>query len=59
MEFETTITELFKLDDSYEVWDEEKQSWVEIKSSSYFEIVGFPDSDIADMEITSISVRKG
>lgn len=43
----------------YEVWDEEKQCWVDYKESCYApKVIGFPDAALANQEIMSISVKQ-
>jgi len=57
-EFEIKLSEIGNYDDSYEVWDEEREKWVDIKGSCYLEGNGFPDPYKATEPITAIAVRR-
>lgn len=58
---EKTITlgefETLGLTNTYEVYDEEKQQWVEFNKSCYVELTeyGFPEPDVAKQEIRAIT----
>jgi DNA polymerase elongation subunit (family B) len=57
---EIDIKELHSYTDGYEVYDEEKNAWIDIGSSCYIQSGGFPDIEKADKEITAITLsRKG
>ena len=55
---QVTVQELLTLDDSYEVWDEEKKDWVDIESSCYSEMIGgFARHTNPVQAITAITLR--
>ncbi len=59
-EIEIKLSDLHNYGDEYEVYDEELNKWVNIKSSCYMKSGGFPDIEKADKEITAITLsRKG
>lgn len=56
-EFEVELQDIGKfIDDSYEIWDEDKNEWVTIKNSCYMENNGFPDPYLANEPITAICI---
>ena len=55
---EIDITELHSYAEEYEVYDEEKNKWVDVKSSCYMEAGGFPDIAKADKEVTAITLSR-
>jgi DNA polymerase elongation subunit (family B) len=57
-EIEIKMSDIGKYDDSYEIWDEEKNQWVDIKNSCYMENTGFPNPDEATEPITAIAIRR-
>ena len=57
-EFEIKLSEIGNYDDSYEVWDEDRERWVDIKGSCYLEGNGFPNPKDANEPITAIAVRR-
>ena len=57
-EFEIEIKELSDYTDgTYEVWDEIKKQWIEIKQSCYWENGGFSTPDLANNPIVSITMK--
>jgi DNA polymerase elongation subunit (family B) len=57
-EYEIELQDIGKyLDDSYEVWDEDKNEWTTIKDRCYMENTGFPDPYLANEPITAIGIK--
>lgn len=57
---ETQINGLYKYyDKGYEVFDEERDSWIDFENSCYARSNGFPHADQAANPITAVAFRKG
>lgn len=54
---EIYLKDLNSYDSSYEVWDETKKEWTDIKTSCYNESFGFPSPEEAAGPITAITIK--
>lgn len=54
---EVKLCDLGEYDDSYEVWDEELQKWVDTSKSCYVQSSGFPYPEKAEYPVTSIAMK--
>lgn len=56
-EFDTTVGEMKKLDDTHEVWDQVNERWYPISEAPHHNPGGFPEAKDANYEVLTISAK--